>query len=184
MASIEGNVGEPRAKYIRSVEKGLWGQPTVLNNVETWANVPFNHSEWRRMVSAVLAPRTAQELKFFSLVGKVKNTGLVEVPYGITLRKLIFDIGGGVIGNKKFKAVQSGGPSGGCIPESLLDLEVDFDTLAAAGSMMGSGGMIVMDERTCMVDIARYYVNFSFRGVVREMYSVPGRPETDVGNLE
>jgi len=159
MASIEGNVGEPRAKYVRSVEKGLWGQPTILNNVETWANIPLiinNGSEWFRGIGTKGSTGT----KVFSLVGKVKNTGLVEVPMGIPLRELIFGIGGGVIGNKKFKAVQSGGPSGGCIPESLLDLNVDFDTLAEAGSMMGSGGMIIMDERTCMVDVARYYVNF------------------------
>lgn len=159
MASIEGNVGEPRAKYVRSVEKGLWGQPTILNNVETWANIPLiinNGSEWFSEIGTQGSTGT----KVFSLVGKVKNTGLVEVPMGIPLRDLIFGIGGGVIGKKKFKAVQSGGPSGGCIPESLLDLKVDFDTLADAGSMMGSGGMIIMDERTCMVDVARYYVNF------------------------
>ena len=159
MASIEGNVGEPRAKYVRSVEKGLWGQPTILNNVETWANIPLiinNGSEW----FSEIGTKGSTGTKVFSLVGKVKNTGLVEVPMGIPLRDLIFGIGGGVIGKKKFKAVQSGGPSGGCIPESLLDLKVDFDTLADAGSMMGSGGMIIMDERTCMVDVARYYVNF------------------------
>ncbi|HWR38309.1 MAG TPA: NADH-quinone oxidoreductase subunit NuoF [Patescibacteria group bacterium] len=159
MASIEGNVGEPRAKYVRSVEKGLWGQPTVLNNVETWASIPpiIQHGgQWFHSIGTATSPGT----KVFSLVGKVRNTGLVEVPMGITLRELIFDIGGGVIGNREFKAVQSGGPSGGCIPASLLDLKVDFDTLTAAGSMMGSGGMIVMDQRTCMVDVARYYVNF------------------------
>ena len=159
MASIEGNVGEPRAKYVRSVEKGLWGQPTVLNNVETWANIPLiisNGGQWFRTIGTATSPGT----KVFSLVGKVKNTGLVEVPMGITLRDLIFGIGGGVLGGREFKAVQSGGPSGGCIPASLLDLKVDFDTLTAAGSMMGSGGMIVMDQRTCMVDVARYYVNF------------------------
>lgn len=159
MSSIEGKVGEPRAKYIRSVEKGLWGQPTVLNNVETWANIPLiilNGGGWFGSIGTEKSKGT----KVFSLVGKVKNTGLVEVPMGITLRELIFEIGGGVIGNKKFKAVQSGGPSGGCIPESLLDIKVDFDTLIKAGSMMGSGGMIIMDERTCMVDVARYYINF------------------------
>ena len=159
MASIEGNVGEPRAKYIRSVEKGLWGQPTVLNNVETWANIPLiitNGGQWFRSIGTAASSGT----KVFSLVGKVCNTGLVEVPMGITLRQLIFGIGGGVPGGREFKAVQSGGPSGGCIPASLLDLEVDFDTLTAAGSMMGSGGMIVMDQRTCMVDVARYYINF------------------------
>jgi len=159
MQSIEGNVGEPRAKYIHSVEKGLWGQPTVLNNVETWANVPeiiFKGSKWFNSIGT----DTSKGTKVFSLVGKVKNTGLVEIPMGTTLRELVFKIGGGIIGNKKFKAVQSGGPSGGCIPESLLDLPVDFDTLKKAGSMMGSGGIIVMDERTCMVDVARYYLDF------------------------
>jgi len=159
MASIEGRVGEPRAKYIHSTEKGLWGKPTVLNNVETWANIPAiinKGGDWFSRVGTEKSKGT----KVFSLVGKVKNTGLVEVPMGTTLRELIFGIGGGIIGDKKFKAVQSGGPSGGCIPESLLDLPVDFDTLKEAGSMMGSGGMIVMDERTCMVDVARYYLKF------------------------
>jgi NADH-quinone oxidoreductase subunit F len=159
MASIEGRVGEPRAKYIRSVEKGLWGKPTVLNNVETWANVPLiimNGADWFRTIGTERSPGT----KVFSLVGKIRNTGLVEVPMGITIRELVSNIGGGVPGNRNFKAVQTGGPSGGCIPESMLDLEVDFDTLTEAGSMMGSGGMIVMDDRTCMVDVARYYIGF------------------------
>lgn len=159
MASIEGKVGEPRAKYIHSVERGLWGQPTVLNNVETWANIPViinNGWEWFSSIGTEKSKGT----KVFSLVGKVKNTGLVEVPMGTTLRELIFDIGGGITGGKKFKAVQSGGPSGGCIPEEHMDLSVDFDSLSSAGSIMGSGGMIVMDDRTCMVDVARYYLNF------------------------
>ncbi|MCW3490450.1 NADH-quinone oxidoreductase subunit NuoF [Dethiobacter alkaliphilus] len=159
MASIEGKVGEPRAKYIRSVEKGLWGQPTVLNNVETWANIPeiINRGgRWYKSIGTESSPGT----KVFSLVGKVKNTGLVEVPMGITLKELIYEIGGGILNNKRFKAVQTGGPSGGCLPESQLSLPVDFDSLEAAGSMMGSGGMIVMDERTCMVDTARYYIDF------------------------
>lgn len=159
IASIEGRVGEPRAKYIRSVEKGLWGQPTVLNNVETWANIPeilAKGADWFNSIGTEKSKGT----KVFSLVGKVKNTGLVEVPMGATLRDLIFDIGDGILGNKKFKAVQTGGPSGGCIPSELLDLQVDFDSLEAMDSMMGSGGMIVMDERTCMVDTARYYLNF------------------------
>jgi len=159
MQSIEGNVGEPRAKYIRSVEKGLWGQPTVLNNVETWANVPviiMKGSDWFRSIGT----ENSKGTKVFSLVGKVKNTGLVEIPMGTTLRELVFKIGGGIIGDRNFKAVQTGGPSGGCIPEDLLDLPVDFDSLKEAGSMMGSGGIIVMDERTCMVDVARYYIGF------------------------
>jgi len=159
MSSIEGKVGEPRAKYIHSTEKGLWGQPTVLNNVETWANVPeiINKGAlWFKSMGTEKSTGT----KVFSLVGKVKNTGLVEVPMGTTIKELIFDIGGGIIGDKKYKAVQTGGPSGGCIPAELMDLKVDFDSLSAASSMMGSGGMIVMDERTCMVDVARYYLNF------------------------
>ena len=159
MASIEGKVGEPRAKYIRSVEKGLWGQPTVLNNVETWVNIPEIINKGAHWFQSI-GTENSKGTKVFSLVGKIKNTGLVEVPMGATLRELIFGIGGGILGDKKFKAIQTGGPSGGCIPESLLDLPVDFDSLEAAGSMMGSGGMIVMDERTCMVDTARYYVDF------------------------
>ena len=159
MASLEGKVGEPRAKYVHTAEKGLWDQPTNLNNVETWANVPLiigRGADWYSQIGT----ENSKGTKIFSLVGKINNTGLVEVPMGITLREIIYDIGGGIPGGKKFKAVQTGGPSGGCIPESLLDLKVDFDELAKAGSMMGSGGMIVMDESTCMVDIAKYFVNF------------------------
>lgn len=159
MASLEGKIGEPRAKYVHTVEKGLWDRPTNLNNVETWANVPLiisKGAEWYRTIGT----ETSKGTKIFSLVGKVNNTGLVEVPMGITLREMIFDIGGGIKGGKKFKAVQTGGPSGGCLPESLLDLPVDFDELTKAGSMMGSGGMIVMDETTCMVDVAKYFLVF------------------------
>jgi NADH:ubiquinone oxidoreductase subunit F (NADH-binding)/NAD-dependent dihydropyrimidine dehydrogenase PreA subunit/(2Fe-2S) ferredoxin len=159
MCAIEGHVGEPRPKYIHTSEKGIWGKPSCLNNVETWANVPHiinKGSEWFRGMGTEGSKGT----KIFSLVGKVCNTGLVEVPMGITLRDIIFKIGGGVPKGKKFKAVQTGGPSGGVIPESLLDLPVDFDELTKVGSMMGSGGMIVMDENTCMVDTARYYINF------------------------
>jgi NADH-quinone oxidoreductase subunit F len=159
MASLEGKVGEPRAKYVHTVEKGLWEQPTNLNNVETWANVPLiikNGADWYSKVGTEGSKGT----KIFSLVGKINNTGLVEVPMGITLREIIYDIGGGIPGEKKFKAVQTGGPSGGCIPESSLDLPVDFDQLTKVGSMMGSGGMIVMDENSCMVDIAKYFINF------------------------
>jgi NADH-quinone oxidoreductase subunit F len=159
MSAIEGRVGEPRPKYVHTSEKGLWGKPSCLNNVETWANVPFiinNGVQWFRSMGTEGSKGT----KIFSLVGKIKNSGLVEVPMGITLRDIIFKIGGGVPDGKKFKAVQTGGPSGGVIPESLIDLPVDFDELTKAGSMMGSGGMIVMDEDTCVVDTARYYVNF------------------------
>ncbi|MCJ7785193.1 MAG: NAD(P)H-dependent oxidoreductase subunit E, partial [Desulfobacterales bacterium] len=159
MATIEGNVGEPRAKHIHTVISGLWDRPTNLNNVETWANVPViidRGADWYTQIGTEGSKGT----KIFSLVGKVNNTGLVEVPMGITLREIVYDIGGGIPGGKKFKAVQTGGPSGGCIPESLIDLPVDFDRLTEVGSMMGSGGMIVMDESTCMVDIAKYFMNF------------------------
>ncbi|MDR0448163.1 MAG: 4Fe-4S binding protein [Treponema sp.] len=159
MASIEGRVGEPRTKYIRSVQRGLWDKPTVLNNVETLANIPCIIS-----MGGVQFKKTGTEAspgtKVFALVGKVKRTGLVEVPMGTTLRQLVFDIGGGILGKREFKAVQTGGPSGGCIPASLLDLPLDFETLDKYGSMMGSGGVIVMDDRTCMVEIARYYTKF------------------------
>ena len=159
MASLEGKVGEPKAKYVHTVEKGLWDRPTTLNNVETWANVPLiinRGADWYTSIGT----ETSKGTKIFSLVGKINNTGLVEVPMGISLRAIIYDIGGGIPKGKKFKAVQTGGPSGGCIPESLLDLPVDFDELAKAGSMMGSGGMIVMDEDNCMVDIAKYFLGF------------------------
>ena len=159
MASLEGRVGEPRAKYIHTSEQGLWGKPTNLNNVETWANVPLiinNGADWYTQIGT----KGSKGTKIFSLVGNISNTGLVEVPMGTTLREIVFDIGGGIPKGRKFKAVQTGGPSGGMIPESLLDLAVDFDELTKAGSMMGSGGMIVMDDKTCMVDMARYYVTF------------------------
>ena len=159
MKSVAGEVGEPRAKYVHSVVKGLHDCPTVLNNVETWANVPWILTEGADKYAA-LGVKTSTGTKAFSLVGKVKNTGLVEVPMGITLREIIFDIGGGIIGDRPFKGVQTGGPSGGCLPADKLDLPVDFDSLTEAGSMMGSGGMIVMDDRTCMVDLARYFLKF------------------------
>ena len=159
MASLEGRAGEPRAKYIRSVERGLWDKPTNLNNVETYANVPeiiARGADW----FASYGTAGSKGTKVFSLVGKVKNTGLVEVPMGITLRDIIFKIGGGILNDREFKAVQTGGPSGGCIPRSLIDMPVDFDELTKAGSMMGSGGMIVMDDTDCMVDVAKYFTKF------------------------
>jgi len=159
MASIEGFSGEPRAKHIHTAEKGLFGKPTNLNNVETWANVPVIINKGWEWFAGIGSPGS-KGTKVFSIVGKVKNTGLAEVPMGMTLRQIIYDIGGGVDDDRKFKAVQTGGPSGGCLPESELDLPVDFDRLVDAGSMMGSGGMIVMDERTCMVEIARYFTDF------------------------
>jgi len=160
MRSIEGKVGEPRAKYVRSVVKGLFDKPTVLNNVETLALVPYIIRDGADKFAAI-GTKTSAGTKAFSLVGKVNNTGLVEVPMGTTLRKIIFELGGGIIRKHgKFKAVQTGGPSGGCLPESMLDLPVDFDTLTKAGSMMGSGGMIVMDDHACMVDVARYFIDF------------------------
>jgi len=158
-ASLEGRVGEPRDKYIHTVESGLWEKPTVLNNVETWANVPVIVARGADWFSSI-GSEGSKGTKVFSLVGKVRNTGLIEVPMGITLREIIHDIGGGIPEDKKFKAVQTGGPSGGCIPAEYLDLPVDFDRLKEVGSMMGSGGMIVMDEETCMVDVARYFLDF------------------------
>jgi NADH-quinone oxidoreductase subunit F len=159
MASIEGRAGEPRPKHVHMAEKGLWDRPTCLNNVETWANVPLivnKGVDWYRQIGTEGSKGT----KIFSLVGKINNTGLVEVPMGITLRQIIYDIGGGIRAGRDFKAIQTGGPSGGCIPKDLVDLKVDFDELTKAGSMMGSGGMIVMDDRTCMVDVAKYFLAF------------------------
>jgi len=159
MASLEGKVGRPRAKYVHTSEKGLHDKPSNLNNVETWATIPLivtRGSAW----FAGIGTENSKGTKIFSLVGKISNTGLVEVPMGISLRDIIYTVGGGIPKGKSFKAVQTGGPSGGCIPESLLDLKVDYDALTKAGSMMGSGGMIVMDEDTCMVDVARYFLDF------------------------
>jgi len=159
MTAIEGRVGEPRPKYIRTAVSGIWERPSNLNNVETWATVPLiinKGADWFKSIGTEGSKGT----KIFSLVGKANNTGLVEVPMGMTLREIIFNIGGGIRDDRKFKAVQTGGPSGGVIPDSLLDTPVDFDELTKAGSMMGSGGMIVMDDTTCMVDVARYFLNF------------------------
>jgi len=159
MTALEGRVGEPRPKYIHTAIKGIWDRPSNLNNVETWATVPLiinKGADWFRGIGTEGSKGT----KIFSLVGKVNNTGLVEVPMGMTLREIIFNIGGGIRDGKKFKAVQTGGPSGGVIPEKFIDLPVDFDELSKVGSMMGSGGMVVMDEDTCMVDTARYFLNF------------------------
>jgi NADH-quinone oxidoreductase subunit F len=159
MRSLEGKTGEPRAKYVHSTEKGLFDLPTVLNNVETWAGIGAiieGGGAW----FASMGTERSKGTKAFSLVGKVKNTGLIELPMGTTLRHIIYDIGGGILKDRPFKAVQTGGPSGGCVPEDLLDLPVDYEALTEAGSMMGSGGMIVMDDRTCMVDVARFFLDF------------------------
>ncbi len=159
VASIEGKDGRPRPRPPFPAERGLWGCPTNINNVETWANVPpiiLKGGKWYASIGTAKSKGT----KVFSLVGKVKNTGLIEVPMGTTLREIIYDIGGGILRDRKLKAVQTGGPSGGCIPASLIDLPVDYEELTKAGSIMGSGGLIVMDEDTCMVDVAHYFVSF------------------------
>ena len=161
-ASIEGKRGMPRVKPPRTVEKGLWEKPTVLNNVETYANVPMivkHGADWYTGIGTPESPGT----KAFALTGNVNNTGLIEVPMGITLREIIFDIGGGIRDGKKFKAVQIGGPSGGCLTESQLDSKMDFDSLTKIGAMIGSGGLVVMDENTCMVEVARFFMSFTQR---------------------
>ncbi len=160
IASIEGKRGMPRHRPPFPAQSGLWGNPTLINNVKTYASIPniiYNGVEWFTKMGTDNCKGTA----IFSLTGEVENCGLVEVPMGMTLRKIIFGIGGGTTDNKKFKAVQIGGPSGGCLPESFLDLPVDFDSLKEAGAMMGSGGMVVMDETTCMVDVAKYFLDFT-----------------------
>ena len=159
IASLEGKPSEPKAKYIYPAERGLWEQPTIINNVETLANVPLIISNGANWFAEIGTPNS-KGTKIFSLVGKINNTGLVEVPMGITLREIVYDIGGGIPEGKKFKAVQIGGPSGGLIPESLLNVPIDFDELIKVGSMMGSGGMIVMDENTCVVDVVKYFLTF------------------------
>ncbi|MBI5501112.1 MAG: NADH-quinone oxidoreductase subunit NuoF [Deltaproteobacteria bacterium] len=159
LMSLEGRPGEPRPRPPYPAVRGLWGKPTNINNVETWANVPLIINEGSAAFASI-GTETSKGTKIFSLVGKIANTGLVEVPMGIPLRDVIFKIGGGIPGGRKFKAMQTGGPSGGCLPEALLDLPVGFDELTKVGSMMGSGGMIVMDDATCMVDVARYFVDF------------------------
>lgn len=167
MASLEGKVGEPRAKYIHTVEFGYKDRPSNLNNVETWANVPLiirRGADWFTSMGTGDVSENAwggsSGTKVFSLSGAVNNTGLIEVPMGITLREIVFEIGGGIPRNRRFKAVQTGGPSGGFLPETCLDLPVDFDSLTEAGTMMGSGGMVVADEQTCMVEAARFFIDF------------------------
>ena len=160
MASIEGRRGMPRPRPPFPANSGLWGKPTNINNVETWANVPqiiLKGADWFRSMGTEKSTGT----KVFALTGKINHTGLAEVPMGITMREIIFDIGGGIPNGKKFKAVQIGGPSGGCLPESMLDTPVDYDSLTKVGAMMGSGGLVVMDETTCMVDVAKFFLNFT-----------------------
>jgi NADH-quinone oxidoreductase subunit F/NADP-reducing hydrogenase subunit HndC len=160
MSSIEGKRGMPRSKPPFPAVKGLWGHPTIINNVETFANIPYIYRPGGLAKYQAIGTEKSKGTKVFSLAGKIKNVGLVEVPMGTTLRELIFDIGGGIDKNKKFKAIQTGGPSGGCLVEEDLDTPIDFDNLIARGSMMGSGGAIVMDEDNCMVDVARFYLEF------------------------
>src|SRR5438270_6606271 len=159
LASIEGRVGEPRPRPPYPVQKGLWGKPTVINNVKTWASVPVIINKGADWYASIGTERSKGTM-VFSLVGKINNTGLVEVPMGITLRQMIYDIGGGIPKGQPLKAIQIGGPSGGCIPASMIDLPIDYEALTQAGSMMGSGGMVVMDEDTCMVDLAKYFMEF------------------------
>ena len=160
MASIEGKIGEPRPRPPYPAQSGLWGKPTNINNVKTWANIPLivrNGSDWFASVGTEKSKGTM----IFSLVGKIRNTGLVEVPMGISLGELIYDVGGGILNGKEFKAAQIGGPSGGCIPKEHLDVPVDYESLKALGAIMGSGGLVVTDEDTCMVDLARYFLKFT-----------------------
>ena len=160
MASIEGRRGMPRPKPPFPSVSGLWGKPTNINNVETFANVPYIINNGAEVYSAI-GTEKSKGTKVFALTGKINNTGLVEVPMGITLREIIYDIGGGIRDGKELKAVQTGGPSGGCIPADLLDLPIDYESLTEVGAMMGSGGMVVMDESTCMVDVARFFLSFT-----------------------
>jgi NADP-reducing hydrogenase subunit HndC len=158
--SIEGRGPEPIQRPPYPAQSGIWGCPTVINNVETWANIPViinRGADWFTKIGT----KTSKGTKIFSLVGKINNAGLIEVPMGITLKEIVYDIGGGIPENKEFKAVQTGGPSGGCIPHSMIDIPIDFESLTEAGSMMGSGGMIVMDEDTCMVDVAKFFIQFT-----------------------
>ena len=157
--SIEGKIGEPHQRPPFPIQKGIDSKPTVINNVETWANIPIIFKEGAESYIRV-GTQNNYGTKIFSLVGKVKNTGLVEVPMGITIKEVIDEIGGGPVSKSKIKSVQTGGPSGGCIPAHMFDLPIDYDSLAEVGSIMGSGGMIVMDEDTCMIDVARYFMEF------------------------
>ncbi|MBN2266150.1 MAG: FAD-dependent oxidoreductase [Candidatus Aminicenantes bacterium] len=193
IASVEGQIAMPRQRPPYPARKGLWGHPTVINNVETWATIPNIIRRGSAWFSS-LGTDTSKGTKIFSLVGKIANTGLVEVPMGISLREIVYGIGGGIPGGRAFKAVQIGGPSGGCIPAQLLDLPVDYESLTAAGAMMGSGGMIVIDDKTCMVDIAKYFLNFlrdescgkcvSCREGTQRMYEIVDKITKGQGTME
>ena len=159
IASLEGKVGEPRPKDVEPVEHGLWNKPTTVNNVETWANVPSINTKGGYWF-ADMGTEGSKGTKILALTGQIKNTGLVEIAFGTTIRTIVEEIGGGGLNGRKIKAVQTGGPSGGCLPESMFDLPVDFDVLEEKGSMIGSGGLVVMDDKTCMVDVARYFLEF------------------------
>jgi NADH:ubiquinone oxidoreductase subunit F (NADH-binding)/ferredoxin len=160
IASIEGTTGEPRQRPPFPAQKGLWGKPTNINNVKTWATIPLIITRGADWFSEIGTEKSKGTM-IFSMVGKVKMNGLVEVPMGMTLRELVFEVGGGVPDKRAFKVIQTGGPSGGCIPDSLMDLPVDYDKLAAVGSIIGSGGMVVMDETSCMVNVAKYFLAFT-----------------------
>ncbi len=178
IASIEGRRGMPRPRPPYPSDSGLWDYPTLINNVETWANVPAIILNGAGRFSS-LGTENSKGTKVFALAGKIKNTGLVEVPMGVSLREIIYDIGGGIRDDRKFKAVQTGGPAGGCIPEQYLDTPIDYESLMKAGSMMGSGGMIVMDEDTCMVDVAKFFLTFTQGESLREVHPMPGRGPSD-----
>jgi NADH:ubiquinone oxidoreductase subunit F (NADH-binding) len=160
LASIEGNRGMPRLRPPFPAERGLWGKPTIVNNTETFALIPWI-IRWGPRAFAAMGTEKSKGTKVFALAGKIRRGGLIEVPMGVTLRQIVMDIGGGMAGDRKFKAVQVGGPSGGCVPERLADTPVDYDALTAVGAMMGSGGLVVLDEDDCMVDIARYFLAFT-----------------------
>jgi NADH:ubiquinone oxidoreductase subunit F (NADH-binding)/Pyruvate/2-oxoacid:ferredoxin oxidoreductase delta subunit len=160
MASIEGSRGTPRVRPPFPIQSGLWGYPTCINNVETLANVPNIITKGHKWYASI-GTKKSKGTKIFALAGMINNTGLVEVPLGITLREIIFDVGGGIPDRNKFKAALTGGPSGGCIPPEYLDLSIDYESLAKVGAIMGSGGLIVMDDTTCVVDIAKYFMTFT-----------------------
>ncbi len=193
MASIEGERGMPRPRPPFPANKGLWGKPSNINNVETWANVPAIIREGGEWYSSI-GTEKSKGTKVFALTGKVNNTGLVEVPMGTTIRDIVFDMGGGILNGRKFKAVQIGGPSGGCLTEEHLDLPVDYESLTAAGAIMGSGGLVVMDEDTCMVDVAKFFLEFTQREScgkcvpcregTKQMHADPGEDHLGEGHDE